>query len=147
MIARPFTRQVQEDEVDMIDDLLQEIHRRLDEVLSEADKLRGALAALAGRDGSAAPGHAAAPSTSPGKGRAPARTRSAAATRARARSASGETKAAVLAALSAGEAMTASEVAAVTGLGRASVSATLSKLAKTSEVTKAQRGYQLTSKS
>jgi DNA-binding transcriptional regulator GbsR (MarR family) len=53
----------------------------------------------------------------------------------------------VLAALSAGEAMTASEVAAVTGLGRASVSATLSKLAKTSEVTKAQRGYQLTSKS
>jgi len=39
--------------------------------------------------------------------------------------------------------MTASEVASATGLGRASVSTTLSKLAKSGEVTKAQRGYQL----
>ncbi len=43
-----------------------------------------------------------------------------------------------------GGAMTASEVASATGLGRASVSTTLSKLAKSGEVTKAQRGYQLT---
>jgi DNA-binding IclR family transcriptional regulator len=42
-----------------------------------------------------------------------------------------------------GGAMTASEVASATGLGRASVSTTLSKLAKSGEVSKANRGYQL----
>jgi DNA-binding transcriptional regulator GbsR (MarR family) len=36
--------------------------------------------------------------------------------------------------------MTASDVAKATGLGRGTVSTTLSKLAKTGEVTKAQRG-------
>ena len=50
---------------------------------------------------------------------------------------------AVLQALSGGEAMTAGEVATATGLGRASVSTTLSKLAKSGGVTKAARGYQL----
>lgn len=39
--------------------------------------------------------------------------------------------------------MTAGEVAAATGLGRGTVSTTLSKLAKSGEVQKAQRGYQL----
>jgi hypothetical protein len=39
--------------------------------------------------------------------------------------------------------MTAGEVATTTGLGRASVSITLSKLAKGGEVIKAARGYQL----
>ena len=39
--------------------------------------------------------------------------------------------------------MTAGEVAAATGLARATVSTTLTKLAKTGEVLKAQRGYQL----
>jgi DNA-binding transcriptional regulator GbsR (MarR family) len=43
--------------------------------------------------------------------------------------------------------MTASEVANATGLGRASVSTTLSKLAKTGEITKATRGYQLADQS
>jgi DNA-binding transcriptional regulator GbsR (MarR family) len=43
--------------------------------------------------------------------------------------------------------MTASEVANATGLGRASVSTTLSKLAKSGEITKATRGYQLPSQS
>jgi Fic family protein len=61
--------------------------------------------------------------------------------RSRTRAAQGQTKSAVLAALSSGEAMTASEVAAATGLGRASVSTTLSKLAKSGEVAKADRGY------
>jgi len=65
---------------------------------------------------------------------------SAAGTRAR----SGQTRSSVLAALSSGEAMTAGEVATATGLGRASVSTTLSKLAKTGDVTKAARGYQRT---
>jgi len=49
------------------------------------------------------------------------------------RAAQGQTRSAVLAALSSGEAMTAGEVAAATGLGRASVSTTLSKLAKRGE--------------
>jgi DNA-binding IclR family transcriptional regulator len=39
--------------------------------------------------------------------------------------------------------MTAGDVAAATGLGRGTVSTTLSKLAKTGEVQKAERGYQL----
>ena len=49
----------------------------------------------------------------------------------------------MLEALAGGEAMTASEVAAKAGLGRASVSTTLSKLAKSGEVQKARRGYRL----
>ncbi len=49
----------------------------------------------------------------------------------------------MLTALANGNAMTAGEVASATGLGRATVSTTLSKLAKTSEVNKAQRGYRL----
>jgi DNA-binding transcriptional ArsR family regulator len=60
-----------------------------------------------------------------------------------ARAASGSTKIAVLQALAGGSAMTAGEVATATGLGRASVSTTLSKLANSGEVTKAARGYQL----
>jgi len=59
------------------------------------------------------------------------------------RRARGGTKAGVLDALAGGEAMTASEVAKLTGLGRASVSTTLAKLAKSGEVSKADRGYQL----
>jgi len=59
----------------------------------------------------------------------------------RSRAAQGQTRSAVLVALSSGEAMTAGEVAAATGLGRASVSTTLSKLVKTGEVAKADRGY------
>jgi len=39
--------------------------------------------------------------------------------------------------------MTASQVAAETGLGRATVSTTLSKPAKTGEVTKAERGSRI----
>jgi biotin operon repressor len=49
----------------------------------------------------------------------------------------------VLSALSNDGALTAGEVAKVTGLGRATVSTTLSKLAKSGEITKAERGYRL----
>jgi hypothetical protein len=59
------------------------------------------------------------------------------------RAAPGSTKTAVLEALSGGNAMTAGDVATATGLGRATVSTTLSKLAKSGEVIKAARGYQL----
>ncbi|MGZ6638966.1 MAG: MarR family transcriptional regulator [Solirubrobacteraceae bacterium] len=63
----------------------------------------------------------------------------------RARTAPGATKAAVLAALKLkdGSAITAGEIAAATGLGRATTSTTLSKLAKSGEITKAARGYQI----
>lgn len=51
----------------------------------------------------------------------------------------------MLQALSDGSAMTAGEVAAATGLGRATVSTTLTRLAKSGEVRKAERGYSLPS--
>ncbi len=60
-----------------------------------------------------------------------------------ARPAPGATTHAVLAALADGSAMTAGEVATATGLGRASVSSTLSQLAEAGELRKAARGYQL----
>jgi predicted transcriptional regulator len=59
------------------------------------------------------------------------------------RTAPGATKASVLAALVGGEAMTAGQVATKAGLARPTVSTTLSKLAKTGEVQKAERGYRL----
>ena len=61
------------------------------------------------------------------------------------RTAPGATKASVLAALAGGEAMTAGQVATKAGLARPRVSTTLSKLAKTGEVQKAERGYRLNS--
>jgi DNA-binding IscR family transcriptional regulator len=60
------------------------------------------------------------------------------------RTAPGATKASVLAALAGGDSMTAGQVAAKAGLARPTVSTTLSKLAKTGEVQKAERGYRLT---
>lgn len=58
-----------------------------------------------------------------------------------ARKARGHTRAAVLAALSGERALTSGEVATATGLSRSTVSTTLSRLAKTGEVVKAERGY------
>ncbi len=49
----------------------------------------------------------------------------------------------MLAALSSDRALTAGEVAKTTGLARPTVSTTLSKLSKTGEVVKADRGYRL----
>ena len=59
------------------------------------------------------------------------------------RTARGATRASVLAALADGEAMTAGQVATKAGLARPTVSTTLSKLVKTGEVQKAERGYRL----
>jgi hypothetical protein len=58
---------------------------------------------------------------------------------------SGLRKAAVLSALAGGEAMTASEVAKKARLARPTVSTTLSKLVKSGELQKAERGYRLAS--
>ena len=86
---------------------------------------------------------AAASTSSPEPAESPASTPTARRARGAARTAPGATKTAVLEALAGGNAMTAGEVATATGLGRGTVSTTLSKLAKSGEVTKAARGYQL----
>jgi TPR repeat protein len=65
------------------------------------------------------------------------------ASRARQRTAPGATKSLVLAALADGKARTAGEVASTIGLARGTVSTTLSRLARTGEVLKAERGYRL----
>jgi DNA-binding IclR family transcriptional regulator len=53
----------------------------------------------------------------------------------------------VLAALAGDRALTAAEVATVTGLARPTVSTTLSRLTKSGDVVKAERGYRLPSTS
>ena len=148
----------------MIDRIRQDIHERLDQLVAEADKLRRALAALDPRE-KPAPNSTPkpAPKSTPKRPTKPAQ-RSAsttASTRAprsaaprkravaqakessSARTARGATKAKVLGALSTDAAMTADEVATATGLGRATVSTTLTKLAKSGEAVKAERGYRL----
>jgi DNA-binding transcriptional ArsR family regulator len=135
----------------VIDRIRQDIQERLDQLLAEADKLRRALVALDPRERSttareertASNGPAAAVSSpkaaSPKPPPAPTRTPGGTPSR----SASGATKAKVLSALSHDGPLTAGEVAKATGLGRASVSTTLSKLAKSGEIAKAERGYRL----
>jgi DNA-binding transcriptional ArsR family regulator len=148
----------------LIDRIRQEIQERLEQVLAEAEKLRAALAALDPRErpkaersrarstGARKTGRATAKSTAsasaapsaPAPAPAPkkASSRSASAS-ANSRTAPGATKNSVLAALEKGGAMTAGEVASATGLGRGTVSTTLSKLAKSGVVVKADRGYRL----
>jgi DNA-binding transcriptional ArsR family regulator len=142
----------------LIDRIRHDIQQRLDQLLAEADKLRHALAALDPRQRST-PKPKTAKSKPTTKRTAkkmdapkqtPARTPTRAASTANGASASartppGETKAKVLASLSSDQALTAGEVAKATGLARPTVSTTLSKLSKTGEVVKADRGYRLPS--
>ncbi len=144
----------------MIDQIRRDIQARLDELLGEADTLQRALAALSASESekprgdraapaSGAAGESAVKSVGARTRRAPRASRTSekpagpAAAPAPARTAQGATRAAVLAALADGSAMTAGEIAAATGLGRATVSAALSKLASSGQVAKAARGYQL----
>ncbi|MGO9753803.1 MAG: MarR family transcriptional regulator [Solirubrobacteraceae bacterium] len=127
----------------MLDQIRRDIQSRLDELLSEVDRLRHALAALASRDSgsSASARSAAAPVAPKASARKPAG-KAAGNSVNGTRTAPGATKAAILAALaSAGDPMTAGEIADATGLGRATISTTLSRLAKAGEVDKADRGY------
>ncbi len=137
---------------DVIDRLREQIQHRLDQLAGEADRLRKALAALDPRSSTSparkpparkrAQTAAPKPKASATKSAPPRRTRQPATPSPR-RTAPGATKASVLAALAGGEAMTAGQVADKTGLARATVSTTLSKLAKNGEVQKAERGYRL----
>jgi CRP-like cAMP-binding protein len=136
----------------VIDRVREQIQQRLDQLAGEAERLRKALAGLDPRSSAqpaskhparnrarAAASKPKAPAT---KSAPPRRTRQPATPSPR-RTAPGATKASVLAALAGGEAMTAGQVADKTGLARGTVSTTLSKLAKSGEVQKAERGYRL----
>jgi CRP-like cAMP-binding protein len=136
----------------VIDRLREQIQHRLDQLAGEADRLRKALVALDPRPSPPSAGKAPArkrtrattakPKPAATK-RAPARLTRQPAARSSRRTPPGATKASVLAALAGGEAMTAGQVADKTGLARATVSTTLSKLAKSGEVQKAERGYRI----
>ncbi|MGO9955585.1 MAG: hypothetical protein ACLP50_06310 [Solirubrobacteraceae bacterium] len=138
----------------VLDQIIGAIEASIEELLREVERLRRALAALvpgtepAGvktskKASSAAKRPRAATRRAPRTRTALVPPPSAAAAPAPARTAPGATKAAVLAALGDGRAMTAGETATATGLGRATVSSTLSKLATSGTITKAERGYQL----
>ena len=140
----------------MIDRIRHDIQQRLDQLLAEAEKLRHALAALDPRERStpkprttkSQPTAKRAAKTPDAPKQTPPRRQARTASTANSPSAStrtppGQTKAKVLAALSSDRALTAGEVAKATGLARPTVSTTLSKLSKTGEVLKADRGYRL----
>jgi CRP-like cAMP-binding protein len=144
----------------LIDRIRHDIQQRLDQLLAEADKLRHALAALDPRDRSvpksnptsSLPAAQQAAKTPDAPKQTPTRTRTRTArttngASASSRTAPGETKAKVLAALSSDAASTAGEVATATGLARPTVSTTLSRLSKSGDVVKADRGYRLPSAS
>jgi CRP-like cAMP-binding protein len=136
----------------VIDRLRAQIQQRLDQLTHEADRLGKALAALDPRSSAPPvrkpPARQPAPAATPKSEaatttRAPAKRTSQPYARSPRRTAPGATKSSVLAALAGGEAMTAGQVADKTGLARATVSTTLSKLSKSGEVQKAERGYRL----
>jgi DNA invertase Pin-like site-specific DNA recombinase len=122
--------------IKQIEEQLQQ-HQRLTD---ELERLRGALSRLEGEARSRVrPGR---------RNRKPAAKRAGAATgrvkpaSAPARAPRGQNKAKVLDALKGGP-MTASEIAKVTGIGTGTVSTMLTKMAKSGELAKAERGYQL----
>jgi DNA-binding transcriptional ArsR family regulator len=140
--------------MELIDRIRKDIQDRLDAVVGEADKLRKALVALDPRSSSRSAGQATRPvtratrpvtrATRPAP-RTPRAGTGQPSRRSRPRTAPGATKRRVIDALSDGSPKTAGEVAAETGLVRGTVSTTLSKLARSGEVVKAERGYRLPS--
>jgi DNA invertase Pin-like site-specific DNA recombinase len=114
-------------------------HRKLTD---ELERLRGALTRLEGEARSRVSGgrRKRRPAAKPA-GRA-TRTRAGKPASAPARAPRGQNKARVLDALKDGP-MTASEIAKVTGIGTGTVSTMLSKMAKSGELVKAERGYKL----
>ncbi|MGH2868169.1 MAG: helix-turn-helix domain-containing protein [Solirubrobacteraceae bacterium] len=113
------------------DELRARISERLREAREDAERLQAALDVLE------AP---AEPDTRTQGRRSLTRARS---SQPRRRAAAGETRRAVLSALADGGAMTAGELAAVTGRPRDSISKLLSNLTRAGELVKASRGYAL----
>lgn len=149
----------------MIEQLRRDIQARIDQLVSEVDKLRQALLELDGgeqrgsgrsptprrkhqatsrrRAPQARRASSAGPRT-PGQARRRASSLDSGSARgASGRARRGSTKAAILATLAGGKPLTAGDIAKATGLGRPSVSTTLSTLAKSGDVKKASRGYEL----
>ncbi len=121
-----------------LDDLRAGIERRLAELAIETERLKAALVALTANDTPPARELAKAPRpTAPVHRKGPTSHRTAKATVA----ARGQTRQAVLDALSDGSARTAGDIATATGLERGSVSTTLSNLLSAGRVVKADRGY------
>ena len=124
--------------IKQIEDQLQQHNKLTDEL----ERLRGALSRLQGEARSRA--------SSVRRSRKPAakpsgsttRTRAAKAASSPARAPRGQNKVKVLDALKDGP-MTASEIAKVTGIGAGTVSTMLTKMAKSGELAKAERGYRL----
>ena len=137
----------------LIDRIRHDIQQRLEQLLAETDKLRHALVALDPRERVSPRPTATQPQPSTKRAvnppdtanRTPARASASNGASASRRTPPGETQAKVLAALSPDQGSTAGEVAKATGLARATVSTTLSKLSKTGAVVKAERGYRLPS--
>jgi DNA-binding transcriptional ArsR family regulator len=126
-------------------DLSDELERLRDAL----SRLEGGVAArVRGRRASAkasSPGTTAAAERSRAAKKSPPAKRSAAASgpgRAAASAPRGQTRAKILDALKDGP-KTAGEIAAATGIGRGTASTTLTKLAKSGDVVKAERGYRL----
>lgn len=115
-----------------IEELCHAIDQRLMEAREEIGRLEAALSAL----GRGAGKHVDAVSGEPAR-------KSRRQPRRRSRTPRLTTRQAVLEVLGDGEAMTASQVAAVTGLRSQTIAPELSKLVKTGELVKAERGYTL----
>jgi predicted Rossmann fold nucleotide-binding protein DprA/Smf involved in DNA uptake len=122
--------------IKQIEDQLKQ-HRPLTD---ELDRLRGALSRLEGeaRSRARAGRRDRTPTAKPARGT----TRAAKAASSPARAPRGQNKVKVLDALKDGP-MTASEIAKVTGIGTGTVSTMLTKMAKSGELAKAERGYRL----
>jgi CRP-like cAMP-binding protein len=120
-----------------IEDQLRQHHKLTDEL----ERLRDALIRLEGEARSRVRSRRARKPTARPAGRA-TRARAAKPAGAPARAPRGQNKAKVLDALKDGP-MTASEIAKVTGISTGTVSTMLSKMAKSGELTKAERGYKL----
>jgi CRP-like cAMP-binding protein len=116
--------------------------RQHQKLTDELERLRGALSRLEGgaRSRVRRDGRGAKPTTTPAGSTTKARAAKPGGVPARAPR--GQNKAKVLEALKAGP-MTASEIAKVTGIATGTVSTLLTKMAKSGELTKAERGYAL----
>jgi CRP-like cAMP-binding protein len=124
--------------IEQIEDQLKQ-HRTLTD---ELDRLRDALSRLEGeaRSRASSARRTRKPAAMPAG--STARTRASKPASSPARAPRGQNKVKVLDALKDGP-MTASEIAKVTGIGTGTVSTMLTKMAKSGELTKAERGYRL----
>ncbi len=124
--------------IKQIEEQLKQHHKLTDEL----ERLRGALSRLEGEARSRMSGGRRNRKPAPKPAGSGTATRAAKPARAQARAPRGQNKAKVLDALKDGP-MTASEIAKVTGISTGTVSTMLTKMAKSGELAKAERGYKL----